>query len=48
MGVQVAPPGGDIAMQVGDAIDDRHQDGSKLCQIRDYEVSAARVTSRDL
>ena len=24
MGVQVVPPGGDLAMQVGDAVDDRH------------------------
>jgi hypothetical protein len=30
MGVEVAPPCGDIAMQVGDAIDDRHQVGSGL------------------
>ncbi len=24
VGMQVAPPGGDIGMQVGDAVDDRH------------------------
>ena len=30
MGVKVAPPGGDIAVQVGDTIDDRHQVGSGL------------------
>jgi hypothetical protein len=32
--MQVAPPGSDIAMQVGDAIDDRHQVGSALCRAR--------------
>jgi hypothetical protein len=24
MGVKIAPPGGDVGMQVGDAVDDRH------------------------
>ena len=30
MGVQVVPPSCDIAVQVGNAVDDRHQDGSGL------------------
>ena len=28
MGMQVAPPGGDVVVQVGNAIDDRHREGS--------------------
>ena len=30
MGMKVVPPGGDLAVQVGDTIDDRHRDGSGL------------------
>ena len=33
MGVQVVPPGGDLVMQVGNAVDDRHQDSPRTPSI---------------